>query len=225
MTMQRRGGFSLIEVMIVVAILGIFALIGGIAMRSSMGEARAKGAVRNFADLMMLARTEAIRTGDNHIVFFAHDAENNALTGGGGQPAAALLIRDQDGDGKVDAGEKVAAVNVDTTDSLGWGSAYAASGSSKAPNDNPAATFPESDADFFCCSFTEPGGAAARWVLFRPDGMPRAFSVGPFSAGNVASGNGAVYVTSGERDYAVVLAPLGGVRVHAWARGAGVWTQ
>jgi prepilin-type N-terminal cleavage/methylation domain-containing protein len=225
MTMQRRDGFSLLEVMIVVAILGIFALIGGIAMRSSMGEARAKGAVRNFADLMMLARTEAIRTGDNHIVFFAQDAEDNALTGAGGQPAAALLIRDQNGDGTVDAGEKIAAVNVAAAGSLGWGSAYAAAGSSKAPNDNPAATFPEPDADFLCCSFTKPDGTAARWVVFRPDGMPRAFSVGPFSAGNVASGNGAVYVTSGERDYAVVLAPLGGVRVHAWARGAGVWTK
>ena len=223
--MQLRGGFTLIEVMIMVAILGIFALIGGLTMQSSMGEGRAKGTVRNFADLMMFARTEAIRTGDNHIVFFAQDAEDNALTGAGGQPAAALLIRDQDGDGLVDAGEKIASVNVDATDSLGWGSAYAAAGSDKAPNDNPAATFPASEADFLCCSFTEPGGEAARWVLFRPDGMPRAFSVGPFSAGNVASGNGAIYVTSGERDYAVVLAPLGGVRVHAWARGAGAWTQ
>jgi hypothetical protein len=200
-------------------------LIGGIAMQSSMGEARAKGAVRNFADLMMFARTEAIRTGDSHIVFFAQDAQDNALTGAGGQPAAALLIRDEDADGQVDAGEKVASVNVDATGSLSWGSAYAAAGSSKAPNDNPDATFPESDADFLCCSFTEPDGDAARWVLFRPDGMPRAFSVSPFSTGNVASGNGAVYVTSGGRDYAVVLAPLGGVRVHAWARGASAWTQ
>jgi prepilin-type N-terminal cleavage/methylation domain-containing protein len=225
MIMRRRGGFTILELMVAIAILGIFALIGGIAIQSSLGEARAKGAVRNFADLLMLARTEAIRTGDSHVVFFAQDAEGNALTGTSGQAAAALLIRDLDGDGRVDAGEKIASVNVDSTGSLSWGSVYAAVGSDQAPNDNPAADFPEDDADFLCCSFTEPDGDAARWVVFRPDGMPRAFSVGPFSAGNVASGNGAVYVTSGARDYAVVLAPLGGVRVHAWARGANAWTQ
>ena len=116
--MQRRDGFTILELMVAEAILGIFASIGAIAMQSTFGEARAKGAVRNFADLMMLARAEAIRTGDNHLVFFAHDAEDNALTGSGGQAAAALLIRDEDGDGKVDAGEKVAAVNVDSTGSL-----------------------------------------------------------------------------------------------------------
>jgi prepilin-type N-terminal cleavage/methylation domain-containing protein len=225
MIMQRREGFSLLEVMVAAAILGIIALIGGIAMQSSLGEGRAKGAVRNFADLLMLARTEAIRTGDVHVVFFGQDAEDNALTGAGGQPAAALLIRDADDDGKVDAGEKIASVNVDDTGSLSWGSAHAAAGSNQAPNDNPAATFPETDTDFLCCSFTEPDGDPARWVLFRPDGMPRAFSVSPLSEGDVASGNGAVYVTSGARDYAVVLAPLGGVRVHAWARGATAWTQ
>jgi hypothetical protein len=55
--------------------------------------------------------------------------------------------------------------------------------------------------------------------------MPRAFSTGPFAAGALGSGRGAVYVSSGKRDYAVVLAPLGGVRVHAWNRGAAAWTN
>jgi prepilin-type N-terminal cleavage/methylation domain-containing protein len=222
---NRSDGFSIIEVMVAIAILGVFALIGGVAMQDSMGEARAKGAVRSLADLMMLARAEAIRTGDNHLVFFGRDAEDGALSGPSGQPAAALLVRDLDDDGVVDGGEKVAAVNVDQTGSLSWGSAFAAASSTQAPNDNPAATFPQPDADFLCCSFTEPDADPARWVVFLPDGMPRAFSVSPFSSGDITSGNGAVYVTSGGRDYAVVLAPLGGVRVHAWPRGAPGWTQ
>ena len=73
--MQRRGGFSILEVMIAVAILGVFALIGGIAMQGSFGESRARGAVRNFADLMMFARTEAIRTGLSQVPEQAADRD------------------------------------------------------------------------------------------------------------------------------------------------------
>ena len=62
-------------------------------------------------------------------------------------------------------------------------------------------------------------------MVFQPDGLPRGFSVGPFTTGAVATGNGAVYVTSGTRDYSVVLAPLGGVRVHSWPKGGTAWTQ
>jgi hypothetical protein len=58
-----------------------------------------------------------------------------------------------------------------------------------------------------------------------PDGIPRSFSIGPFTLGDAVSGDGAVYVTSGSRDYAVVLTPLGSVRVHAWNPGGGAWTQ
>ena len=34
-----------------------------------------------------------------------------------------------------------------------------------------------------------------------------------------------VYITNGRRDYAVVLAALGGVRVHAWDGSPGSWRQ
>ena len=227
--MHRRhhSGFTLIEMAVAIAVMGILAGIGAALMRGSFGDARAKSAVRSLADLMLLARTEAIRTGDNHIVFFGTDAEGTSLVGPSGQAAAALLIRDLDGDGKVDSGERVASVNVDSTNSLAWGSVFAAllGGAGKAPDDNPAATFPESGADDICCTFLDPDGNPAHWVVFLPDGMPRAFKIGPFTTGPLASGNGGVYVTSGTRDYAVVLAPLGGVRVHAWERGVDAWTH
>jgi hypothetical protein len=41
----------------------------------------------------------------------------------------------------------------------------------------------------------------------------------------IGDGGGAVYLTNGQRDYAVVLSPLGAVRVHAWNVGAGAWTN
>lgn len=221
----RRAGFTLIEIAVVIAIIGGLSLLAVALMGDSLGEARAKGGVRSMADLMLLARAEAIRTSDNHVVFFGDDAQGNALTGPGGNPAAALLIRDADGDGKVDGGEKVAAVSQDRTGTLSWGSSFAAAGNDAAPDDNPDATFPASPAEFTCCTFLEPDAQPARWVVFLPDGLPRSFEIDPMEIGDIGSGGGAVYVTSGKRDYAVVLAPLGGVRVHAWARGAGAWTR
>jgi Tfp pilus assembly protein FimT len=212
------------EAMVVIAIAGALSLVAVAVLQGSFGDARAKAGARALADLLQLAREEAIRTGDNHLVFFSQDAEDNDLTTGG-VAAAAILVRDADGDGAVDTGETVGGVKVDATGSLSWGSAFAAVASDPAPNDNPAATFPETDADFLCCTFLDPDAAAARWVAFLPDGIPRAFEIGPFATGPVGSGNGAVYVTSGSRDYAVVLAPLGGVRVHTWDRGAEAWTR
>ena len=221
---RTHTGFTLIEVMIVIAILGTLSAIGVALLQGAFGDARAKTAARSLADLFQLAREEAIRTGDNHLVFFGQDAEDNDLTTGG-VAAAAILVRDADGDGEVDTGETVAGVKVDATGTLSWGSAFAAAGSDKAPNDNPGATFPESDPDFLCCTFLDPDDNATRWVAFLPDGIPRAFEIDPFEVGDVGTGTGAVYVTSGARDYAIVLAPLGGVRVHTWDRGAEAWTR
>lgn len=222
---KRQPGFTLIEVMVALAVIGVLALVAVSLMRDGLANMRARGGVRAMADLLMLARTEAVRTGDNHLVFFEMDAEDNALWGPEGQAAIAVVVRDADDDGRIDSGEVVASIGPDQTGSLSWGSTFAAAGSSRAPNDNPDATFPETDLDFLCCTFVEPDGDPARWVLFRPDGMPRAFELGPFTSGPLASGNGSVYVTSGERDWAVVLAPLGGIRWHGWVRGANAWTD
>jgi hypothetical protein len=60
-------------------------------------------------------------------------------------------------------------------------------------------------------------------VLFRPDGIPVSFTFSGGTCGQIAgtgSGGGALYITNGERDYAVVLSPLGSARVHLWAAGA-----
>ena len=45
--------------------------------------------------------------------------------------------------------------------------------------------------------------------------------------GNNPFGNagGAIYLTNGQRDYAIVLSPLGAVRVHAFEEGTNQWTN
>lgn len=223
---RRQTGFSLIEVVVAIAVLAVLLGMGALTMSSWFSAQRAKGAVRKMADLMMLARTEAVRTHQNHVVSFQLDAAGNSLLDPSGTEVAALLFRDADGDGLPQASEYVSALYFDQTGSLSWGGTMALVSGSEvpAPNDNPTASFPL-PSDSACCTFTDPGGGAARGVVFLPDGMPRAFSVAPFTTGVVGSGNGAVYVTSGDRDYAVVLAALGGVRVHAWEPGAGAWQQ
>jgi prepilin-type N-terminal cleavage/methylation domain-containing protein len=221
----RSRGYTLIETMIVVAIIGVMAGIIATVFARRAGDNRAKAAVRSVADLILMARTEAIRTGTNHALFLQMDAGGNPLLDSGGAPVAALLIADADADGVPDAGEYRAAVPFDDTGSLQWGSTFAAVTSTAAPNDNPGGVFPAADPDFACCTFTDLAVNPARWVVFLPDGMPRAFSTGPFASGPVGAGGGAIYVTSGTRDYAVVLAPLGGVRVHSWNQGADAWTN
>jgi prepilin-type N-terminal cleavage/methylation domain-containing protein len=222
---RRKGGFTLIEVMIIVAVIGVMTALAASVVGRRFGDHRAKAAVRSVANLLLLARTEAIRTGTNHVVYFQLDPSDDPLVDNTGAPVAALMTRDADADGIPDAGEWRASVPFDDTDSLSWGSAFAAVGSDEAPNDNPGGTFPATDTNFSCCTFQTPAGNDQRAVVFLPDGMPRAFSTGPFAIGPVGGGGGAVYVTSGTRDYAVVLTPLGSARVHSWNRGADAWTR
>jgi prepilin-type N-terminal cleavage/methylation domain-containing protein len=221
----RKTGFTLIEVMTIVAIIGVMSALALSVVGRRLGDQRAKAAVRSLANLFQLARTEAIRTGVNHVVFVQLDPADDPLLDKAGTPVAALLIADADADGIPDAGEYKASVPFDATGSLSWGSSFAAVGSHTAPNDNTGGTFPATDPNFACCTFQDPGGNDARAVVFLPDGLPRAFSTGPFAMGTIGGGGGAVYVTSGTRDYAVVLAPLGSARVHAWNRGATAWTD
>ena len=66
----RAQGFTLIEIMVVVAIIGIAAGIAVPQLQHLMANQRLQGAVRSISDAFVLARSEAIRTGNTHIVFF-----------------------------------------------------------------------------------------------------------------------------------------------------------
>jgi hypothetical protein len=94
----------------------------------------------------------------------------------------------------------------------------------KVPIDTGTATFTPPQASGTTAS--GPSNNATNWVLFRADGIPVGFDPTSTTCGTIGdtgTGGAGLYITSGGRDYAVTLAPLGGTRVHTW--GGGAWTQ
>jgi prepilin-type N-terminal cleavage/methylation domain-containing protein len=225
---RSRSGVSLIEVMVVV---GLMAVVIGIAMPSLsdwMGNQRARAAARSLADLLLLARGEAIRTGNRYVLFFGNpgntDPSGNPVEKNGSW-VPVLLINDGapvGSDCRIAAGEAFEAI--EPVDGISWGVTDA---NIAVSTDSGAAPFNASPPAWDGATFADPANSKVNWILFRPDGIPVGFSGAAGSCGTiggVGSGGGAFYVTNGERDFAVVLSPLGGVRLHLWNRSIGAWS-
>jgi prepilin-type N-terminal cleavage/methylation domain-containing protein len=228
---RRSGGVTLIELMIVLSVLTVLV---GLALPNFADFRRnqqVKGTARELADMLLLARTEAIRTGNNHVVFFGNpgetDPSGNAVERGG-QWVPVLVIDDgapATANCEIEAGEDVEAiVPNDDNDQVTWGVTEA---TSPVATDGGSAPFdPAPPPTWDGTTFADAGGNKINWELFRPDGIPVSFVGAMNACGAIAgtgSGGGAFYITNGERDYSVVLSPLGAVRVHIWNGGA--WTS
>lgn len=88
-------GFTLVELMVVVAIIAIIASIGTTALLSYLPQMRLKSAARDVFSTMSQAKMEAIKRGQNVTILFASPA--NGYT----------MFLDSDNDETVDAGETV----------------------------------------------------------------------------------------------------------------------
>ena len=218
---RRSAGFTAIEVMIVVAIIGIFAALAVPSWRAYQANLQLRAAARTVANAFSYARSHALATGNRHVVVFAVDADDacgNPIENSQGVPVPVLVYEDSNGGAAnccFDAGEERFAENA--VPGVNWGVTPATpAGPPPSPEDSGGGDYASGS------SFAQPDGSDAAWVSFGPDGIPVAFNAA-CNFGTTGTGAGAIYLTNGPRSYAVVLTPLGTSNVERFDPGANAW--
>jgi type II secretory pathway pseudopilin PulG len=227
---RAAAGITLLEIVVVVAIIGVVLLVTMPSMDRWFDNQRIKSAARAGGDLLMLARSEAIRTGNPHVVFFGVDPDGATMTDPNGDFAPLLAVNESVTENcRIDANEVTEHI-VDPGGGVSWGVVLA---TSKVATDNGGETLPSftppSAPPASGSTFRDPNGVGRMdWLMFRPDGIPVVFDGDSGDCGNVGpagQGGGAFYITNGKRDYSVVVSPLGVVRVHVWQPDANSWSS
>ncbi len=215
---RTRAGFTLIEMVIVVAILAIVAVAAIPTLLGGSDNARLKAAVRELSAAFDLARSEAIRTGEIHIVFVGTDASGNALPDFNGAPAIVSVVNDgvpgsANQNCQIDAGEVVLAM-----------APRAAVAAGVLPGVVQLAEDVGTGLIGTGSTFTEPDGDPASWVLFQPQGTAHGFDAA-CAIGALGTGAGGIYLNNGTRQFGYALRPMGNGRVRIWEEGSAAWVN
>jgi prepilin-type N-terminal cleavage/methylation domain-containing protein len=224
---RRNAGFTAIEIIVVMAIVGIAAAMAVPSWRATQSNSRLRDAAGDVADAFQTARARAIATGNTFVVYFdtgvngAEDICGNSLVDLQGNPVPILILDDGPPDSPdrnccIDDGEAI--ITMPAAQGVQWGTDFA-------PIAVPTDTDPSGSFNLGS-SFRDPANSQTEWVAFRADGIPVGFrDNNPCDLGDTGTGAGAIYLNNDQRDTAIVLSPLGTVKVHGFERGQGVWTE
>jgi prepilin-type N-terminal cleavage/methylation domain-containing protein len=218
---RDQAGMTLIELVIVLAVVAAMLGVAAFGIADWATDQRIKTSARAVSDAFMLGRSEAIRTGNSHLVVFGLGVLPNA--------DADIVIVDDDrpdlADCSIASSEIVHRVNLER--GVTWGTTASLAGTTVAPDDPGLAVGNTQNGSSFTTAALDPNTPAS-WVVFQPDGIPLLFTTNGSACtelGLRGEGGGGIYLTNGRRDYAVVLTPLGTSRVLAWNPDSGNWTN
>lgn len=229
--MQRfhsQAGLTLLEIMTVVAIIGIISTLGLVALRGYNKHEDTRRAATSIAELLSQARSEAVAGGRMTFVVFG-EPTNGSIPFQPGEYAA--LVTDQQSSGEagyetVDAADSIRPVflpsglNPDVT-------TYGLHGdtvmkNTVLPDADESQQVPNGDLTGLNNGTTIPVDPTlgVPVMAFSPQGTPVTIA----TPSNWGSGAGGVYVTDNDQMVvAVVVLPLGDVRTMAFDSASGAW--
>lgn len=110
MRIQRGNGFTLVELMIVIAVMGIMTAIAIPSYQTFMAQRRLNGAAREIMSNLMAARMQAISQNNEFRVFFP-GSHSGALPG----DRQYQILDDDNNNGEIDTGEAVQTKDIQST--------------------------------------------------------------------------------------------------------------